>query len=127
MTYSPDLLRQTRPTWGGRRKNMPKSKRQDLNRHGAVGRAAELGAEDRTTKRVSAHVVERTDARTLHGLVRERANKDTFHRIAVKPLQRYVNEFAGHHNVRKTDTIRLMESMVIGLLGARLRCRDLIA
>ena len=106
---------------------MPKSKRQDLNRHGAVGRAAELGAKDRTTKRVSARVVESTDARTLQGFVRERANKGIFRRISAKPLQRYVNEFAGHHNVRKTDTIRLMESMVIGLLGARLRCRDLIA
>ena len=112
---------------GGRRKNMPKSKRQGLKGRGAVGKAAELGAKDRTTKRVSARVVESIDARTLQGFVRERTNKGTFHRISAKPLQRYVNEFAGRHNVRKADTIRLMESMVIALLGARLRYRDLIA
>ena len=112
---------------GGRRKNMPKSKRQNLKGHGAVGKAAELGTKDRTIKRVSARVVESTDARTLQGFVRERVNKGTFRRIGAKPLQRYVNGFAGHHNVRSANTIRSMESMVIGLLGARLRDRDLIA
>ena len=112
---------------GRRRKNMPKSKRQGLKGHGAVGKAAELGAKDRTTKRVAARVVESTDARTLQGFVRERTNQGTFCRISAIPLQRYVNEFAGHRNVRKADTMHLMESMVIGLLGARLMYRDLIA
>ena len=56
---------------GGRRKNMPKSKRQGLKGRGAVGKAAVVGAKDRTTKRVSARVVG-TDAHTLQGFVRER-------------------------------------------------------
>ena len=165
---------------GGRRKNMPKSKRQGLKGRGAVGKAAVVGAKDRTTKRVSARVVESTDAHTLQGFVRERtvpgakvftddasayeglgngfdhetvrhsvgeyvrsmahtngiesfwsmlkrAHKGTFHKISAKHLQRYVNEFAGRHNVREADTIRQMESVVIGLVGKRLMYRDLIA
>ena len=57
---------------GGRRKNMPKSKRQGLKGRGALGKAAVVGAKDRTTKRVSARAVESTDAPTLQGFVRER-------------------------------------------------------
>ena len=165
---------------GGRRKNMPKSKRQGLTGRGAVGKTAVVGAKDRTTKRVSTRVVESTDAHTLQGFVRERtapgakvftddasayeglgdgfdhetvrhsvgeyvrgmahtngiesfwsmlkrAHKGTFHKISAKHLQRYVNEFAGRHNVREADTIRQMESVVIGLVGKRLMYRDLIA
>ena len=165
---------------GGRRKNMPKSKRQGLTGRGAVGKAAVVGAKDRTTKRVSARVVESTDAHTLQGFVRERtapgakvftdesraydglgsdfdheavchsvgeyvrgmahtngiesfwsmlkrAHKGTFHKISAKHLQRYVNEFAGRHNVREADTIDQMASVVIGLVGKRLMYRELIA
>ena len=57
----------------------------------------------------------------------KRAHKGTFHKISAKHLQRYVNEFAGRHNVREADTIRQMESVVIGLVGKRLMYRDLIA
>ena len=57
----------------------------------------------------------------------KRAHKGTFHKISEKHLQRYVNEFAGRHNVREADTIHQMESVVIGLVGKRLMYRDLIA
>ena len=30
----------------------------------------------------------------------KRAHKGTFHRLSAKHLQRYVNEFAGRHNIR---------------------------
>ena len=159
---------------------MPKSKRQGLKGRGAVGKAAVVGAKDRTTKRVSARVVEHTDATTLQGFVRERtapgakvftdesraykglgngfgheavnhsvgeyvrgmahtngiesfwsmlkrAHKGTFHKISPKHLQRYVNEFAGRHNVRDYDTLDQMASVVIGLVGKRLMYRDLTA
>ena len=159
---------------------MPKSKRQGLRGRGAVGKAAVVGSKDRTTKRVSARVVESTDTPTLQGFVRERtapgaevftdesrtyeglgngfdheavnhsvgkyvrgmmhtneiesfwsmlkrAHKGTFHKISAKHLQRYVNEFAGRHNVREADTICQMESVVIGLVGKRLMYRELIA
>ena len=44
-----------------------------------------------------------------------------------KHLQRYVNEFAGRHNLRPMDTITQMESMVNGMDGKRLRYEDLVA
>ena len=58
---------------GGKRKNMPKAKREGLTGRGAVGKVAIAGAKDRTTKRVSAAVVPVTDGPTLQGFVRKRA------------------------------------------------------
>ncbi len=38
----------------------------------------------------------------------KRAHKGTFHKMPPKHLQRYVNEFAGRHNIRELDTIDQM-------------------
>ena len=38
----------------------------------------------------------------------KRAHKGVFHKISPKHLQRYVNEFAGKHNVRNEDTLAQM-------------------
>lgn len=54
---------------GGMRKNMPKSKRKMLTGRGAVGKTAVVGVKDRETNKVSAMVVQSTDAPTLHGFV----------------------------------------------------------
>ena len=43
---------------GGKRRNMPKSKRAKLEGRGPVGKTAVVGAKDRNTKMVSARVVE---------------------------------------------------------------------
>ena len=51
----------------------------------------------------------------------------TYHRMSFKHLQRYVNEFAGRHNVRPLDTIEQMKAVVVRMDGKRLRYRDLIA
>ena len=51
----------------------------------------------------------------------------TYHRMSYKHLQRYVNEFAGRHNVRDLDTVDQMVAVVVGLVGKRLMYRDLIA
>ena len=56
----------------------------------------------------------------------KRAHKGTFHRLSPKHLQRYVNEFAGWHNIRERDTIDQMTAVVAGLVGRRLMYRDLI-
>ena len=37
----------------------------------------------------------------------------TYHRMSPKHLQRYVNEFAGRHNVRPLDTIEQMQAIVV--------------
>ncbi|MCE2503428.1 MAG: hypothetical protein J4G05_05150 [Chlorobi bacterium] len=46
--------------------------------------------------------------------------------MSVKHLDRYVNEFAGRHNVRNFDTIEQMSMLVAGMSGKRLRYQELI-
>ena len=41
-------------------------------------------------------------------------------------LQRYVNEFAGRHNMREMDAIDQMRHVVAGMIGKRLMYRDLV-
>ena len=57
----------------------------------------------------------------------KRAHKGTFHKLSAKHLQRYVNEFAGRHNIRKMDTGNQMRHVVAEMVGKRLMYRDLIA
>ena len=57
----------------------------------------------------------------------KRAHKGVYHKISAKHLQRYVNEFAGRHGVRNSDTIDQMEAVVAGMVGKRLMYRELVA
>ncbi len=57
----------------------------------------------------------------------KRGYHGTYHHISPKHLQRYINEFAGRHNVREADTIDQMESVVSGLVGKRLMYTELIS
>ena len=57
----------------------------------------------------------------------KRAHKGTFHKISPKHLNRYVQEFAGKHNVRSLDTLAQMTTLVARLVGKRLMYRTLIA
>ena len=57
----------------------------------------------------------------------KRGYHGTFHRMSVKHLHRYVNEFAGRHNVRDRDTLEQMGLLAAGLVGRRLQYRDLIS
>ena len=50
----------------------------------------------------------------------------TYHQMSVKHLGRYVTEFAGRHNVRGFDTIMQMRLLALGMVGKRLRYKDLI-
>ena len=50
----------------------------------------------------------------------------TYHKMGVQHLQRYVNEFVGRHNVRELDTVEQMGRIVAGMVGKRLRYRDLV-
>ncbi|MCY4354646.1 MAG: IS1595 family transposase [Truepera sp.] len=56
----------------------------------------------------------------------KRAHKGTFHKLSAKHLQRYVNEFAGRHNVRELDTIDQMAAITSRLGGKSLPYQDLI-
>ena len=57
----------------------------------------------------------------------KRAHKGTFHKFSAKHLDRYVTEFAGHHNDREHNTLVNMGRIAAGLSGKRLRYDDLIA
>ena len=59
--------------------------------------------------------------------VLKRAHKGTFHKLSPKHLQRYVDEFAGRHNIRDLDTIEQMRSMARAMEGGQLRYSDLTA
>ena len=51
----------------------------------------------------------------------------TYHKMSPKHLNRYVQEFAGRHNIRGLDTIAQMALIARGLDRKRLRYRDLVA
>ena len=56
----------------------------------------------------------------------KRAHKGTFHKLSSKHLQRYVNEFAGRHNIRELDTVERIQMVAGGLVGRFLSYEDLI-
>ena len=57
----------------------------------------------------------------------KRAHVGTFHKLSPKHLNRYVQEFAGRHNIRDSDTLTQMRHVVARLIGRNLLYRDLIA
>ena len=57
----------------------------------------------------------------------KRAHKGTFHKLSPKHLNRYVQEFAGKHNMRDSGTLAQMRDTVARLVGHRLLHRDLVA
>ena len=57
----------------------------------------------------------------------KRAHTGVFHKLSPKHLDRYVREFAAKHNLREEDTISIMRHVAAGLIGKRLKYRQLIA
>ena len=55
----------------------------------------------------------------------KRGYMGTYHRMSPAHLQRYVSEFAGRHNQRSCDTEVQMRMMAQGMVGKRLRYKDL--
>ena len=50
----------------------------------------------------------------------------TYHQVSAKHLQRYVNEFSGRHNIRGLDTTDQMGRVAAGMVGKRLKYRQLV-
>ena len=61
---------------GGKRRNMPKSKREKLEGRGVSGKTAIVGAKDQASNRIAAKVVEHTDKPTLQKFVASHAGQD---------------------------------------------------
>ena len=57
----------------------------------------------------------------------KRAHMGTFHKLSPKHLDRYVQEFAGRHNVRDLGTVAQMRDTVMRIVGRNLLYADLIA
>ena len=49
-----------------------------------------------------------------------------YHHISEDHLHRYINEFAGRHNIRNMDTINMMGQVAENMIGQRLMYKDLI-
>ena len=56
----------------------------------------------------------------------KRTHDGTFHKMSPKHLNRYVQEFAGKHNIRDNDTIMQMRLVLSSMVGRRLPYRRLI-
>ena len=57
----------------------------------------------------------------------KRAHLGTFHKMSPKHLNRYVQEFAGKHNIRESDTLDQMRDVVSRLMGCTLTYDRLVA
>ena len=57
----------------------------------------------------------------------KRGYHGVYHHMSPKHLHRYVNEYAGRHNIRDMDTLDQMRDVVAGLVGRRLMWKDLTA
>ena len=62
---------------GGKRNNMPKSKRKQFTDRGSVGKSAVVGAKDGTSNEIRAQVVRDTGSGTSQGFVRDHAEGGT--------------------------------------------------
>ena len=51
----------------------------------------------------------------------------TYRHMSEKHLQRYVNKFSDHHNLRDRDTIGQMSCIPRGIVGKRLTYRELVS
>ena len=54
----------------------------------------------------------------------ERGYYGIYHRMSVKHLQKYINEFANRTDIRPVDTIDQINLTIKRLGGKRLACRD---
>ena len=163
--------------FGGKRRNMSKSKQAELTGRGPVGKVAVTGIKDRTTNKVQAKVVPNTKSETIIQFIMEHTNPDakiytddaliyhvlpnhesvkhsvgeyvrgqahtngvesfwsmlkrahvgTFHKLSPKHLDRYVQEFAGKHNLRRLGTMAQMRRVVRLMAGKTLPYDVLIA
>ena len=81
---------------GGKEKNKHESKKLKQGR-GAVGKIAVIGAKDRDTNQVTAMPIQRTDASTLQGFVKDNIEKDA---------KVYTDDHGGYHGLKNHETVK---------------------
>lgn len=57
----------------------------------------------------------------------KRSYHGTFHHVSHKHLQRYIDEFAGRHNIRDMDTIDQMRFIFVGMIHKHISYKELVA
>ena len=82
---------------GGKRKNMPKSKRAKMEGRGPTGKTTVIGAKDRETKDVAARVVSDTKSETLCRYVMEHSGEGS--KVYTDDTSAYVR-FDNHETVK---------------------------
>ena len=86
--------------FGGRRANMPRSRRKQLEGRGVAGKVTVAGVKDRTSNQVRAKVVENTDSETLQEFVRDSvkpgATLYTDDALAYNGMKEYDHESVKH-------------------------------
>ena len=55
----------------------------------------------------------------------KRSYHRTYHWMYKKHLHRYVNEFAGRHNIRDKNTVLQITEIAQGMVGKRLKYKEL--
>lgn len=99
---------------GGLERDKPVHKKLNAGRS-KVGKTAVAGIRDRATGQVSVVVVPNTTGRTIRGFV-----------FSAKHAQRFVNECAGHNNIRDRDTFAKLAFVSRHMVGRHLPYSDLI-
>ena len=100
--------------------------------HGLHGRPPELcgsGEHEAVRHSVSEYVNGQAHTNGVESFwsMLKRGYHGVYHHMSPKHLHRYVNEYAGRHNIRDLDTLEQMRDVVAGLVGKRLLYRDLTA
>lgn len=103
--------------FGGKRKNMPKEKREQLEGRGPVGKSIVMGVTDRETGQIVARVTDSRTAQVLQKFVRDKVQKGatvyTDEAPGYKGLTDYKHETVNHsvsEYVRKQESINTIES-----------------
>ena len=68
-----------------------------------------------------------TNSIKLFWALLKRGYHGTFHHIRDKPLDQYVNKFAGRQNLRELDTIDIIKAVSLSMEGKRLWFRELVS
>ena len=83
--------------FGGKKRNMPKSKREKLEGRGPVGKTAVVRLKDRQTNWVSAQVIEDTKVETLQGFVMDQVGENA-------PI--YSDEATAYQNLPNQEAVK---------------------